>query len=39
MGLETLKGLRDRAKLKWWDKLVKMPSSKYAKQLLVRSGM
>ena len=33
MGLETLKGRRDRAKLKWWSKLVKMPGSRYAKQL------
>ena len=33
MGLETLKGRRDRAKLKWWCKLVKMPGSKYAKEL------
>ena len=33
MGLETLKGRSDRAKLKWWGKLVKMPGSRYAKQL------
>ena len=33
MGLETLKGRRDKAKLKWWYKLVTMPSSRYAKQL------
>ena len=33
MGLETLKGPRDRVKLKWWSKLVKMPGSRYAKQL------
>ena len=33
MGLETLKGRRDRAKLKWWCKLVKMPGSRYPKQL------
>ena len=32
MGLETLKGRRDRA-LKWWCKLVKMPGSRYAKEL------
>ena len=33
MGLETLKGRRDRAKLKWWCKLVKMPGSGYSKEL------
>ena len=39
MGLETLKGRRDKAKLNWWYKLVRMPSSRYAKQLFVRNGM
>ena len=34
MGLETLRGRRDKAKLKWWYKLVRMPRSRYAKQLL-----
>ena len=33
MGLETLKGRSDRAKLMWWGKLVKMPGGRYAKQL------
>ena len=33
MGLETLKSRRDKAKLIWWYKLVKMPGSRYAKQL------
>ena len=33
MGLETLRGRRDKAKLKWWYKLVRMPSNRYAKQL------
>ena len=40
MGFEKLKDCSDRAKLKWWCKLVKMPGSRYAKELiLVRSGM
>ena len=33
MGLEMLKSRRDKAKLKWWYKLVTMPGSRYAKQL------
>ena len=33
MGLETLKSRRDRAKLKWWYKLVTMSEDRYAKQL------
>ena len=33
MGLETLKGRRDRAKLKWWYKLAAMPEDRYPKQL------
>ena len=28
MGLESLKGRRDRAKLKWWYKLVSMPEDR-----------
>ena len=33
MGLESLRGRRDRAKLKWWYKLVSMPEDRYPKQL------
>ena len=33
MGLETLKSRRDKAKLIWWYKLVRMPGNRYAKQL------
>ena len=32
--LETLKSRRDRAKLKWWYKLVTMPENRFSKQLL-----
>ena len=32
MGLETLQGQRDRAKLKWWYKLVSMAEDRYLKQ-------
>ena len=33
MGLESLRGRRDRAKLKWLYKLVSMPEDRYPKQL------
>ena len=33
MGLESLRDQRDRAKLKWWYKLVSMPQERYPKQL------
>ena len=33
MGLESLKCRRDKSKLKWWYKLMKMPENKYAKQV------
>ena len=33
MGLESLKGRRDRAKLKWWYTLVSMPEDRYPKQV------
>ena len=33
MGLETLKNRRDRAKLKWWYKLVTMHEDRFPKQL------
>ena len=34
MGLETLKSRRDKAKLKWWYKLVSMPVRRYPRQLI-----
>ena len=34
MGLETLKIRRDRAKLKWWYKVCRLPYNGYPKQLL-----
>ena len=33
MGLYTLQSRRDRAKLKWWYKLVTLPKDRYSKQL------
>ena len=33
MGLETLKSPRDRAKSKWWYKLVTVPEDRFPKQL------
>ena len=33
MGLESLRGHRDRAKVKWWYKLVSMPEDRCPKQL------
>ena len=33
MGLETLKSRRDKAKLKWWYKLVSMSARRYPRQL------
>ena len=33
MGLESLRSRRDRAKLKWWYKLISMPEDRYPKQL------
>ena len=33
MGLESLKCRRDKAKLKWWYELLKMPENRYPKQL------
>ena len=36
MGLESVRGRRDRAKLKWWYKLVSMPEDRYPKQLFSR---
>ena len=34
MGLETLKSRRDRAKLRWWYKVCRLPDNRYPKQLL-----
>ena len=34
IGLETLKSRRDRAKLKWWYKVCRLPDNRYPKQLL-----
>ena len=36
MGLESLRGRRDRAKLKWLYNLVSMPEDRYPKQLFSR---
>ena len=33
MGLDTLRSRRNKAKLKWWHKLVSMPEDRYLKQL------
>ena len=38
MGLESLRGRRDRAKLKWWYKLVSMTEDRYPTQLFSRDG-
>ena len=38
MGLETLKGRRDRAKFKWY-KLATMPEDRFPSSYLVRSGI
>ena len=38
MGLETLKGCRDGAKLRWWSKLVKMPGSSQQWNVKPRRG-
>ena len=36
MGLQSLRGKRDRAKLKWWHKLVSMPEDRHPKLLFSR---
>ena len=33
MDFDTLQGCRDKAKLKWWYKLVTMPEGRYPKML------
>ena len=35
LGIDTLQGRRDKAKLKWWYKLVTMPEDRYPKKLLI----
>ena len=37
MGLESLKSRRDKAKLRWWYKLLVMPDNRYPKQLFNQS--
>ena len=36
MGIESVRGRKDRAKLRWWYKLVLMPEYRYPKQLFSR---
>ena len=33
LGIDTLQGRREEAKLKWWYKLVTMPDDRYPKKL------
>ena len=33
LGIDTLQGRRDKAKWKWWYKLVTMPEGRYPKKL------
>ena len=33
LGIDTLQGRRDKAKLKWWYKLVTMPKDRYPKKV------
>ena len=33
LGVDTLQGRKDKAKLKWWYKLVTMPEDRYPKKL------
>ena len=40
MGLDSLQGHRDKAKLKWWYKVATMPEHRYIQgSFLCRSGM
>ena len=34
LGIDTLQGRRDKAKLKWWYKLVTMPEDRYLKDVV-----
>ena len=36
MGLDSLQGRRDKAKLKWWYKLATMPEHRYSRKLFVQ---
>ena len=38
MGLESLKGGRDRCKLKWWYKVNNLDAERYPRLLLIVSG-
>ena len=35
MGLDSLQGHRDKAKLKWWYKVATMPERRYSRKLFV----
>ena len=36
MGLDSLQGRRDKAKLKWWCKVATMPEHRYSRELFVQ---
>ena len=36
MGLDSLQGRRDKAKLKWWYKVASMPEHRYSRKLFVQ---
>ena len=36
MGLDSLQGRRDKAKLKWWYKVATMPEHRYSRKLFVQ---
>ena len=36
MGLDSLQGRRDKAKLKWWYKVATMPEHRYSSKLFVQ---
>ena len=36
MGLDSLQGRRDKAKLKWWYKVATMPEHQYSRKLFVQ---
>ena len=36
MGLDSLQGRRDKAKLKWWYKVATMPEHRYSGKLFVQ---
>ena len=39
MGLDSLQGCRDKAKLKWWYKVATMPEHRYSTKLFVQEWM